>query len=128
MSPYSVSIDLARRMVLITMTGLLDAETARRSIIDIDAAVAEVNRRAGPHVTLVDITGFQVQMQSVTDISKHYFATFTNKPLRLAIVTGVSDLVKMQTKRILGNEPVAFFKDIDEAKTWLAQAFDRRAA
>lgn len=128
MSSYSVSTDLSRRLVLLTVSGFLDADTARRCIVDVDAAVAEVNRRVGPHVTLVDITAFQVQAQAVTDITREYFATFTNKPLRLAIVTGASDLVKMQTKRILGSEPVAFFSDADAAKTWLAEAFDRRAA
>ncbi len=112
---------MVRRIVRVAMDGLLSPDDAARCIREIDASVERVNRLAGPNVTLVDLSRSTTQTQAVAELSRQYFETFTNKPLRLAIVVGRSDLHRFQVKRIVGSEPVAFFGDTATAEAWIAE-------
>jgi hypothetical protein len=115
---FSFEVDRARDLVRIRMAGffthadIADFMTARR--------LAHARLTCGPnlHVTLNDISGMQLQAQSIVDAFQEMLADPEYRSRRLAFVVG-NNVARAQAIRALESRTARWFTDPAEAEAWL---------
>ncbi|PCG09396.1 hypothetical protein COA17_05750 [Sphingomonas ginsenosidimutans] len=123
---YSINVDPSRHLVDIAVRGLWTVETVSRYRTDIAQVIGTLRAHGcavGQHLTLLDITGFIVQVQEVTALlagmaAEPEFAT------RCAAIVVEAPLLRMQARRVLPHYGV--FAERGPALEWLLS--DRPAA
>lgn len=114
---FSVTVDPARDLVRITLSGFLTAGITAEFL----RARNEAHRRlrCGPneHATVADIRGLAIQAQDLVTRFQSVLSDPAYRSRRLAIVTP-SSLARLQAQRAAGNRDARFFADLEEAEVW----------
>ncbi|WP_339347770.1 hypothetical protein [uncultured Sphingomonas sp.] len=116
---YSINVDPSRHLVDIAVRGLWTVETVARYRTDIAQALGTLRRHgcaARQHLTLLDISGFIVQVQKVTALLAGMAAEPEFATRRAAIVVE-APLLRMQARRVLPHYGV--FAERGPALEWL---------
>lgn len=120
--PHSVEVDPARKLVILTMSGVIPPEDAAWMAEEVRSAVRSLGAAVGQHVTLYDFSAVPVVPQATVD---QLIATFRNEAIRylwarkLAIVTTTA-LGRMQAGRIKEVRPdIELFGNREAALAWL---------
>jgi hypothetical protein len=79
------------------------------------------------HLTLVDISGMQIQSQDSVEGFRHLLADQSFHARRLAFVM-TSSLIRGQIARAIETRAVRFFGDTESAETWLLAEPESSAA
>jgi len=119
MSPtFEVTIDTARKLLRVTLTGFFDVQDVEALEAEKVLALRRLAVAPNQHLTLVDVSGCKLQPQDVF----HAFQSAIGDPRymakRIAFVTG-SSLARMQVRRMLLRDDAAFFDTIEAAEAWL---------
>lgn len=115
---YSISIDRARKLLIIDFTGFLvaaqlsDYEALKKS------AIARLGTRPNDHVTLCDFSHSVPQSREVVAIFQASLADPLHRSRRLAVVISGA-LARLQATRILDRPGCSCFEDRAEAERWL---------
>ncbi len=113
---FKIDIDSQRRLVSITLAGLMDDAEARRYLDELQSRfVRTIGNRS--YVLLVDTRQFSLQPQSVVALIAERIAIFP-KATRIALVNGKS-LMRMQLKRLIVRDSARYFDTIEDALPWL---------
>lgn len=113
---FKIDIDSQRRLVSITLAGLMDDAEARRYLDELQSRfVRTIGNRS--YVLLVDTRQFGLQLQSVVALIAERIAIFP-KATRIALVNGES-LMRMQLKRLIVRDYARYFDTIEDALPWL---------
>lgn len=113
---FKIDIDSQRRLVSITLAGLMDDAEARRYLDELQSRfVRTIGNRS--YVLLVDTRQFSLQLQSVVALIAERIAIFP-KATRIALVNGES-LMRMQLKRLIVRDSARYFDTIEDALPWL---------
>ena len=72
---------------------------------------------------LCDVSAMKIQTQDMGGVFSNIVGDSAFRSRKLSFVTG-STLARMQTRRLTNLEGVAYFTDVDEARTWLLQKGD----
>lgn len=121
-NPHSLEVDRERKLVILTMCGVISPEDAAWMAEELRAAVRTLGDAAGQHVTLYDFTEVPVVPQATLEQLRD---TFRNPAIRhlwarkLAIVTGTT-LGRMQAQRVKEvRADIELFEDRAAALAWL---------
>ena len=120
---HRVEVDRARKLITLTLSGVVSPEDAAWVGEEVRAAVRSLGKAAGDHVTLYDFSKVPVAPVATVEQLR---ATLVNPEVRhllarkLAIVTGTA-LGRMQAARIQEVRPaaIALFADRKAALAWL---------
>jgi hypothetical protein len=116
--PFSITVDPARDLVRIVMTGLLLPEHVSAFFEARRAAHAKLTCAPGRHLTLADLRAVKIMPQETVSA----FATLLTRPesraRRLAFVVSAT-LVRNQLTRILAGRDGRYFAHREEAEAWL---------
>ena len=121
-NPHSVEVDPARKLVTLTMSGVISPEDAAWMAEEVRAAVRSLGDAVGQHVTLYDFSDVPVVPQATLEQLRE---TFRNPAIRhlwarkLAIVTTTA-LGRMQAQRVRAvRGDIELFDDREAALAWL---------
>ena len=123
---FSITTDPHRKLVRVTITGMLTTDDVRELYRQERQAVLGMACRLGDHLALADLTGCALQLQDVAAAFQREMHSIA-RARRLALVVGGS-VVKMQVRRILRRADAALFATVDGAEQWLFAAGDKAAA
>lgn len=119
---HNVTVDPARKLIILTMSGVISPEDGAWMGEEVRAAVRSLGDAAGQHVTLYDFSDVPVVPQATLEQLRE---TFRNEAIRhlwarkLAIVTGTA-LGRMQAQRVKEVRPdIELFEDRKAALDWL---------
>ena len=123
-NPHSVTVDPAKKLVILTMSGIISVEDAAWMGEEVRAAVRSLGEAVGQHVTLYDFSGVPVVPVATVEQLRE---TFRNEAIRhlwarkLAIVTTTA-LGRMQAQRVKEvRGDIALFGDRAAALAWLLE-------
>lgn len=121
-NPHRLEVDPARRLMILTMRGVISPEDAAWMAEELRAAVRALGDAAGQHVTLYDFSDVPVVPQATVEQLRE---TFRNPAIRhlwarkLAIVTKTT-LGRMQAQRVKEvRGDIELFEDREAALAWL---------
>ena len=121
-NPHSVEVDPARKLVVLTMSGVISPEDGAWMGEEVRAAVRSLGDAAGQHVTLYDFAEVPVVPQATLEQLRETFRNEAIKHLwarKLAIVTTTA-LGRMQAMRVKEVRPdLELFADREAALAWL---------
>lgn len=120
--PHSVEVDPGRKLIVLTMSGVISPEDAAWMAEEVRAGVRSLGSAVGQHVTLYDFSDVPVAPQATVE---QLCETFRNDAIRhlwarkLAIVTTTA-LGRMQVARVKEVRPdIEIFQDRAAALAWL---------
>ena len=116
---YSINVDPSRHLVDIAVRGLWTVETVSRYRTDIAQVIGTLRAHGcavGQHLTLIDITGFIVQVKEVAAGFERLAADRGIASRRIAVI-GAAPLLRMQTRRVAPD--YGLFTDRAAAMEWL---------
>lgn len=120
--PHSVTVDPAKKLVILTMTGVISPEDGAWMGEEVRSAVRSLGDDVGQHVTLYDFSGVPVVPQATLEQLRETFRNEAIKHLwarKLAIVTTTA-LGRMQAQRVKEvRGDLEIFGDRDAALAWL---------
>jgi hypothetical protein len=120
--PHSVTVDPARKLVVLTMSGVISPEDGAWMGEEVRAKVRSLGDAVGQHVTLYDFTDVPLVPQATLD---QLCTTLRNPSIRylwarkLAIVTGTT-LGRLQAEKVKEvRADLELFDDRETALAWL---------
>lgn len=120
--PHSVTIDPAKKLIVLTMSGVISPEDGAWMAEEVRSAVRSLGDGVGQHVTLYDFSDVPVVPQATLEQLRETFRNPAVKPLwarKLAIVTSTA-LGKLQAQRVKEVRPdIELFEDRQAALVWL---------
>ena len=123
---YNIATEPSRRLVRITVSGLLHAADVEQLYREEHQAIHDMDCPVGEHVVLVDLRDCPIQFQEVVSAFRANI-NGEGQARKLAMVTGGS-AARMQVRRILQRGGANQFETIAEAEEWLLEPEDREAA
>lgn len=123
---FSIKTDAPRKLVRITISGMVTVEEVQQFRQQERAAVTAMGCRLGDHLALADLTGCGLQLQQVVAAFQQVIEA-RGQARRLALVTGDS-VVRMQARRVINRPDAALFETIAEAEAWLFRPIDEESA
>jgi hypothetical protein len=115
---YTISVDPARDLVEITMSGFFTPEDVARFVRARDEAHRKLTCAPNAHLTINDISGMKVQAQEIVGAFQAVLATPSARSRRLAFIVSRT-LARMQVVRALNGRDARCFEDRALAETWL---------
>ena len=120
--PHSVTVDPARKLIVLTMSGVISPEDGAWMAEEVRAAVRSLGDGIGQHVTLYDFTDVPVVPQATLEQLRETFRNPAVRSLwarRLAIVvkTALGRLQAQRVKEVRGD--IEIFDDREAALAWL---------
>ena len=119
---HNVTVDPAKKLVILTMSGVISPEDGAWMGEEVRAAVRSLGAAVGQHVTLYDFSDVPVVPLATLEQLRE---TFRNASIRylwarkLAIVTKTA-LGRLQARRVKEVRPdIEVFDDRDAALAWL---------
>lgn len=113
---YSVTPDKSRNLVRVKMAGFFDQEGVQEFAATYRQVLSHL--KAPGHLTLVDITGMNIQAQDIAGAFAALLASPDVRSRRLAFVCS-SSLARLQAQRLTDREGVEFFDRMGDAEDWL---------
>ena len=123
---YTITTEPSRKLVRITVSGLLSAADVEQLYREEHKAIHDMDCPVGEHVVLVDLRDCPIQFQEVVGAFKNNI-NGEGQARKLAMVTGGS-AARMQVRRILQRGGGNQFETIAEAEEWLLAPKERQAA
>ena len=123
---FTISTDASRRLVKISISGLLSADDVDRLYREEHQALRDMGCPIGQQVVIADLTNCPLQFQEVVAAFRTNFGD-PSRARKLALVMGKS-AARMQARRIIPAEGAALFNTLDEAEAWIAEGQAQRAA
>ena len=117
---FSVKIEPERCLVHIIMGGFFSNEDVSDFREELTERLYRLGCSPNDHVTLCDVSAMKIQTQDMVVVFSNVVGDPVFRSRKLAFVTG-STLARMQTRRLSNREGIAYFTDVDEARTWLLQ-------
>ena len=118
---YSISIDPHRYLLRLSLSGFFDRPTLTRFVADRNAAVVRLGCRPKSHVTLCDLTACKLSTPEIVEDFRQMVGDPRYASRRLAFVVEAS-LARMQLRRVVQRDDVAYFTDVADAERWLSAA------
>jgi hypothetical protein len=118
---FSVSVDPQINLVWIEMVGFFTESDVAEFTQQLDIEMETLRCLPNEHLTLCDVSGMNIQAQEIVAQFSKVVGNDRFRSKRLAFVIGPT-LVRKQAERLADRAGVQFFKDIDEAQTWLLEA------
>jgi hypothetical protein len=115
---YTIDADNEACLLRLVMGGFFKQALIGRLAAEVRAAVSQMRCELNEHTTLCDIKAMKIQSQEMVLAFQQLVGSAAIKSRRLAFVTG-STLARLQAQRLTDRPDVAFFKDTEEAETWL---------
>jgi hypothetical protein len=115
---FSITVDVDRDLVRMTMSGFFDAADVARFVAERDRAHTLLRSRANQHITLVDMRAMEIQSQENVarfQVALHKPATMSR---RIAFVIAKS-LARIQIRRAAEGREAGYFMSMEEAEAWL---------
>lgn len=112
---YSVTIDPSRHLMTVTVSGFWKEETFKSYIAEAARATAELQRRGGFGLLLVDMSDYPLQGQAVAEMhGKLMLAAQQRYGVKAAVVmrSALSRLQAARVAKLTGND---LFDDADSA-------------
>lgn len=113
---YTVTPDKSRNVARIKMAGFF----AQKDVQEFAATYRQVltHLKAPGQLTLVDITGMNIQAQDIVRSFAALLASPDVRSKKLAFVCS-SSLSRLQAQRLTDRQGVEFFDRMDSAEAWL---------
>ncbi len=125
-SSFSVVAEPMLDLVRIELSGFFQCADILAFQNARDHAHRQLTCKANQHLTLVDITGMQIQSQEAVEGFRALLTDPTYTSKRIAIVVGKT-LARMQIQRAAAGRNVSYFTDdITAARSWLLAEDDHR--
>lgn len=124
---YSITVESARKLVRVELSGFFSVEEVAAFARDEQAAVAGMGCTTGEYLLLIDASGSKIQTQEVIADFQAFIANSPLKARRLAIVVGGS-AARMQVRRILARDTAMIVCTRREGEAWLFGDEDAAAA
>jgi hypothetical protein len=124
---YSFAIDRRLGLVGITMSGLFTPADVAAFLEARGRAHADLGWPRNGHVTLNDVSAMSIQPQETVAAFQAVLADVEFRSRRLAFVVSQT-LARRQLTRAVDSRHVRCFTDADEARAWLFDEAERRAA
>lgn len=119
---HSVEVDPGRKLVVLTISGVVSPEDAGWIGEELRAAIRSLGEHIGQHVTLYDFSGVPVVPQATLEQLRETFRNESIRNLwarRLAIVTTTA-IGRMQASQIKDMRPdIEIFGEREAALAWL---------
>lgn len=115
---FSFTIDKARSLVRITMSGLFTPDDIRDFLDARRVAHAELGCGPNRHFTLNDVRGMKIQPQESVAGFQEMLAAPQYRSRRLAFVAART-LARSQLMRALSNREARCFENVAHAEAWL---------
>lgn len=113
--------DARRGIVHIHLSGFFSEDAVHSIAAGMAGTLKQLSCGPNNHMTLVDVTGCQIQSQQIITAFQRLVADPTFRSRRLAFVTG-SSLIKMQLRRLINDPSYApVFGDHGSAESWLEE-------
>ena len=110
-----------RGVVTINMSGFFLDDAIPLIATGMADALRKLNCGPNQHMTLIDVTGCQIQTQHIVGAFQKLVTNPMFRSRRLAVVVG-SSLIKMQIRRIISDDSYArIFDNHSAAEAWLSQ-------
>lgn len=117
---FSIVIEPERCLLHIIMGGFFSNEDVSDFREELTEHLYRLGCSPNDHVTLCDVSAMKIQTQDMVVVFSNVVGDPVFRSRKLAFVTG-STLARMQTRRLSNREGIAYFTDVDEARTWLLQ-------
>ena len=119
---HSVTVDPAKKLIILTMSGVISPEDGAWMGEEVRAAVRSLGAAVGQHVTLYDFSDVPVVPLATLEQLRETFRNASIRHLwarKLAIVTKTA-LGRLQARRVKEVRPdIEVFDDRDAALAWL---------
>jgi hypothetical protein len=118
----SITIDTARRLVDVTIVGVLNGDQSLAAMMELRGAVQSLGPMVGSHVTLYDLTQSGPVPQAAVEMIRGGFANPVYRKLwaRRVAFAATSPLLRRQIERVREARPdIAIFETREAALGWL---------
>lgn len=115
---YTISVDPARDLVQITMSGFFTPEDVAEFVRARDVAHRQLTCAPNAHLTINDISGMKVQAQEIVGAFQGVLSSPSARSRRLAFVVSRT-LARTQVVRALNGRDAQCFEDRNVAEAWL---------
>jgi hypothetical protein len=115
---YSITIDPARSLLRMAVSGFFDRPTVERLVLDRNAAVDRLGCGRNRHVTLCDLTQHELSSPEIVAEFRAMVGDPRYASRRLAFIIAGA-LARLQIRRIAERADVGYFTSIAEAEAWL---------
>ena len=115
---YTIAADRERRLLRLELTGFWSSDEASAFARDQQLAVRRLGPPFGTHLTLADVSNWDIQSQDVSAIIRDLVLNAASTSKRIALV-GSRGLARMQFKRIVDREGMRVFMSSLDAEAWL---------
>jgi hypothetical protein len=115
---FSISVDVPRSLVIITMAGFFEADDVDRFVVARNHAHRQLTCGANQQVSLIDIRAMDIQAQDSVAAFQKVLLDPARASRRLAFVVPQS-LARMQIRRAADRREAGYFLTLEEAEHWL---------
>ena len=124
---YSISVEPARDLVRIRMSGFFTADDIAGFLAARDEAHSQLRCGPNEHLTLNDLRDMKIQARDIVDSFRDMLAAPQYRSRRLAFVMGPT-LARTQLFRALDRRFARCFEDPWTAEAWLLTGEEQQAA
>ena len=117
---YKIEIEQPRLFKL-TLHGAIPLSLVEQMMRDSQVAVRQLHCAPGDHLALIDTSIGTLHPQDVASAFSDMTRQIRYRARWVAIVAG-SALWRLQTRRILESDRIAFFDSVEDAEHWLSTA------
>lgn len=114
---YRVELDVAHRLIAVTLHGFLTVEEAEAYMAELRTALARTPALSGGFAMLVDLRDSLLPSQAVLAVFQAHHAALPHAS-RIALVTS-RVLTRVQARRAIPHPKLAFFDTPEAARAWL---------
>lgn len=122
---FSIDVDASLHLVRMKMEGFFAPQDIARFVEARDLAHQQLRSLPNEHVTLVDITGMDIQSQDAVTEFQRVLSSPATASRRIAFVVALS-LARGQIRRAARGRTAEFFATTEEAERWLLEPASAR--